>query len=188
MKVICLLYVSESWGVLNNKYNNHNIRHQLSWSRSTWVWVEDCIHIRLYHLPLPSPGLTSSSSVVFSLLIPLVGSCLFWVMIPINSNHCTLLASLSCGGVWRVAGDERWIGWEWRLACCYWASMVVWPCGHAHCSIEFPPVAAVPFAVAPVGVGFFTVVVYSCRVPVSCSCWAPAWYPRGSYWIAIFCF
>ena len=155
------------------------MRRQLLWIRSTWVWIGDRIYLGLYHLSLPSPGLASSSSCGILLLIPSVGFRLFWVMIPINSNCCTLLASLSCGGVWRAAGDKCWIGWEWRLACCYWTSVMVWPCGHMRCSIEYPPVASVPFSAVPVGVGFFAVVVYSCR--------APAWYPRGPCWIAIFC-
>ena len=126
--------------------------------------IEDCIYLGVMSSSPPLPVSRSARLWYSFLLILLVGSCLFWVMISINSSRHTLLASLSHGDVRRAADGERWVGWEWRFACCHWASMVVLPCNHGHCSIDFPPVAAVPFAVAPVDVGFFAVVVHSCRV------------------------
>ena len=68
--------------------------------------------------------------------------------------------------MWRVADGGCRIGQGWRLACCYWALGVVWSCGHMRCSIEHPPVVAVPVSEVPVGVGFFAMIVHSCRVPV----------------------
>ena len=66
--------------------------------------------------------------------------------------------------MWRVAGGGCRIVQRWEPVCCHLALMLVRLCVHMCCSIEHPPVVAVPVAVVPVDVDVFVAVVRSRRV------------------------